>query len=186
MVKKIYSFSHNISRKNIRNMNKDCGSRIARRSFDSVGQGNHTHLLTDIHGNTCVKTLTRSRDDDREILRTRRQPHTLRCAFFLPFPFHHTLPPSFLHASQQGANFLSLSFSPSLPSQLLPALALQPPYQPFTRHGSGLMADGAIGFLQKRKRSSRKGAERAIGAVFVTLSLSLFLSLTPLYALFLR
>lgn len=105
------------------------------------------------------------------ILRTRRQPHILRCAFFLPFPFHHftTLFPLCATARSE---LLSLFLSPSLPSQLLPALALQPPYQPFTRHGSGLMADGAIGFLQKRKRSSRKGAERAIGAVFVTLSLS--------------
>lgn len=45
------------------------------------------------------------------------------------------------------------------------------------------MADGAIGFLQKRKRSSRKGAERAIGVVFVTLSLALSFSRAGEYTL---
>lgn len=46
---------------------------------------------------------------------------------------------------------------------LLPALSrpLGPPF-----HSSGLMADAAIGFLQKRKRSSRKAARRTIYLAF--------------------
>ena len=96
---------------------------------------------------------------------------------FLPFPEPLcTLPPPFLHAlTRRERTSLSLS-SPIVTDSVL---ALRRPYQPFTEHDSGLMADRAIGFLQKRKRSSRKDAERAIGAAFVTL----FISFSPFFFL---
>lgn len=120
--------------------------------------------------------LTHSRDDDREILRTRRQPHTLRCAFFSLFRSpSFTLPPSFLHTPVRS-KLLSLFLSLPLSSSSIVTGALLSPFNHPTNlsPGSGLMADGAIGFLQKRKRSSRKGA---IDAVFVTRFVSLSLSL---------
>lgn len=121
--------------------------------------------------------LTHSRDDDREILRTRRQPHTLRCAFFSLFRSpSFTSPPSFLHAPAKS-ELLSLSlFFPLPPFSIVTGALLSPFNHPtnLSPGSSGLMADGAIGFLQKRKRSSRKGA---IDAVFVTRFVSLSLSL---------
>lgn len=105
--------------------------------------------------------------------------HTQRCAFFSLFRSPSVLchPLSTTRAGEERTSlFLSLSF----PIVTDSVLALRLPYQPFTGHDSGLMADRAIGFLQKRKRSSRKGAERAIGAAFVTLFVSPSLPPSPL------
>lgn len=148
------------------------------------GRENRTHLLTDIHGNTCVVVNALARWRSRDSAYEKAAAH-IEARFFLPFsePLLHftTLFPP--RASKERT---SLFPSPSLLNcYRRSALALQPPYQPFTRNGSsGLMADGAIGFLQKRKRSSRKGA---IDAIFVTRFVSLSLSISPafLYALFL-
>lgn len=97
--------------------------------------------------------------------------HTQRCAFFSlfrsPSVLYHPLSFTLWRGERTS---LSLS-SPIVTDSVL---ALRLPYQPFTGHDSGLMADRAIGFLQKRKRSSRKDAERAIGAAFVTLFVSFF------------
>lgn len=116
--------------------------------------------------------LTHSRDDDHEVPRRGGSRRTQQCAFFSlsrsPSVLYHPLA-----STRRRAN--SSYPLPSHPIVTDSALALRPSYQPFTGHGSGLMADGAIGFLQKRKRSSRKGAERAIGAAFVTL----FVSFSP-------